>query len=229
MTCVFALGFIYFIFVIRTFKSYSDPWPTQVVDMTESVLAPRSRDLPSRDPFPGPIEDRGRASDLQREARERRTSLRRFGSPDIYYRQPYPPTTGTHSAPVLPTQGMLGLDPSPTSPPLPMTTTIGAPGGILGASDRRNIFVGGNTMPVAGGGHFSSSPPHDMIPMPNVGTAERPPSYGYPPEKTAGQPFEGQGDAAGRRRGSPLKMDVMPLPEEKSESTDDNESYVGII
>ncbi|KIO29170.1 hypothetical protein M407DRAFT_21738 [Tulasnella calospora MUT 4182] len=229
VTCVFALGFVYFIFVIRTFKSYSDPWPNQIVDMAEAVLTPRGRDFSSRDPFPAPNDDRGRTSELQREARERRTSLRRFGSPDIYYRQPYPPTTGTHSAPVLPTQGMLGFDPSPTSPPLPVTTPLGAPGGIVSASDRRNIFVGGSTMPIAGGTHFSSSPPHDMIPMPNIGASERPPSYGYPPEKTTGQAFQEQGDAFGRRRRSPLKMDAMPLPEEKSESTDDDESYIGII
>ncbi|KAG8932248.1 hypothetical protein FRC01_014889 [Tulasnella sp. 417] len=229
VTCIFGLGLVYFIFVVRTFKSYSDPWPSHVVDMAEAVLTPRGRELSARDLVPGQTDGRGRAEELQREARERRTSLRRFGSPDIYYRQPYPPTTGTHSAPVLPTQGMLGLDPSPTSPPLPVPTPLGAPGGIIGASDRRNIFVGSSTMPIPGGGQFSTSPPHDMIPMPNVGGAERPPSYGYPPEKTTGQPFEEQGDAAGRRWGSPLKMDAMPLPKEKSESTDDNESFIGII
>lgn len=229
VTCVFALGLAYFIFVVRTFKSYSDPWPTQVVDMAEAVLTPRGRDLPLRDPPPGPNDDRGRATDLQREARERRTSLRRFGSPDIYYRQPYPPTTGTNSAPVLPSQSMLGFEPSPNTSSYP-NTGLGAPGGFVSAAEKRNVFVGDSTMPIAGGSHMHSSPPHDVIPMSNVGAPDqRPPSYGYPPEKNRGQPFEESGDAVSRRRGSPLRPGIMPLSEEKSESTDDNESYIGIM
>lgn len=197
--------------------------------MAEVVLTPRGRDLPLRDLPPVPNDDRGRAMELQREARERRTSLRRFGSPDVFYRQPYPPTTGTHSAPVIPSQSMLGFEPSPNSSPYP-NTGLGAPGGFVSAAEKRNVFVGGSAMPIAGGSHIHSSPPHDMIPMPNVGAPDqRPPSYRYPPEKNSGQPFEEPGDAVSRRRGSPLKPSAMPLSEEKSESTDDDESYIGII
>ena len=75
--------------IIRTFQSYSDPWPAAVVDMTELIS-----------PFHSPAGvfeelERGRSAELQREARERRSSMRRFGSPDVYPRLP----NATHSAP----------------------------------------------------------------------------------------------------------------------------------
>ncbi|KAG8998103.1 hypothetical protein FRB90_012364 [Tulasnella sp. 427] len=213
VTGIFALGMVYFVFVIRTFKSYSDPWPSQVVDMAEAVLTPRGPNPPLGNPPPGTND---RVSDIQREARERRSSFRRFGNPDVYLRQP---GTGTHSAPVLPTQGALGLDPSPLPQPV---------GGFVSAAEKRNVFVGSSAMPVASGSQFHSSPPHNSIPFSSmVMPDQRPPSYGYPPEKTAA-PLEEQGDTGSRRRGSPLKMGDMPLPEEKSGDSDE-ESYIGII
>ncbi|KAG8883158.1 hypothetical protein FRB97_007093 [Tulasnella sp. 331] len=108
ITLLFAVGLVYFYMVITTFQSYSDPWPTndhadhQTITEDQHHHGPfggggnedRSRGTqPGRDIETAPNGDSGSIANggthdpdrvpESREARQRRLSLKRFGSPDI--------------------------------------------------------------------------------------------------------------------------------------------------
>ncbi|KAG8995780.1 hypothetical protein FRB93_001062 [Tulasnella sp. JGI-2019a] len=106
ITILFAISLMYFYMVIVTFQSYSDPWPSADPSPAYSDHAPngvnngtednhqgqnggrggdRGRGMQPNEPGEGSNGnvERGRDPDMGREARQRRLSLKRFGSPDI--------------------------------------------------------------------------------------------------------------------------------------------------
>lgn len=107
ITLLFAVGLVYFYMVVTTFQSYSDPWPTNdppahsdhptIIEDHPHPHGPFGGEDRSRGAHPGRdieavpngggggIANGGGVHDLpeSREARQRRLSLRRFGSPDI--------------------------------------------------------------------------------------------------------------------------------------------------
>jgi len=81
ITALFLVGLLYFGFVVATFRSYAEPWP----DDSLSTIPESSNGQIGSGPTDGDLE-RGRSTEIAREERERRISLRRWGSPDVFPR-----------------------------------------------------------------------------------------------------------------------------------------------
>ncbi|KAG8902770.1 hypothetical protein FRB99_004132 [Tulasnella sp. 403] len=235
ITILFGIGLVYFAFVITTFRSYSDPWPSPMIDMSVYINQ-SNHNLASANNT-----ERGRTADLEREARERRTSLRRFGSPDVYNRVPFPNPSvsppAVHSAPTLGAQNILGLE-------HPATTV----GGFITPSYEKRPGPE-PTMPY-GPPPTSPNPFRESIPMETIDSSNSIPSNArpifteYTPSK-ADPPAPGPNssapaimsttsiggsgsDSTTQRKGSPLKMDVS-LPEHREQEESGDSAFAGIF
>lgn len=233
---MFAVGLAYLYMVITTFQSYTDAWPVgddipgDTTTETAEDGAPANGD---RSRSPGRADERGRDPAEDREARVRRVSLRRFGSPDIFPRASHTTMPVTSSLPDLPMKEIRHSDEivgqhrengtAANGHAHAANGTTTNPGGFVSpsSSDRRQQQQELNNLTYGG---QRSSPHHIQSPLAANPSNEVPAMWReeshhqddngmiHMTTRAPGRQAAMSTTGSSKSRGSPLKNDTTPLP-----------------